>query len=276
MPAAPGIRVPASSANLGPGFDTLGIALDLLLRVTPGEPPAPDRHPAVVAFASAGGQGPLAVESAIPPGRGLGYSGAARIAGALAGALQAGASVDDARTIAFSIAAEREGHADNVAASLFGGFVATAAGHVVRVPLAQTPAVVVWIPETATSTSGSRAQLPDQIPFADAVFNVGRVALLVAALAAGDIAALRTATEDRLHQDRRLADKPQSRAAIHALLDAGAWCAWLSGSGPTVAAFVDPGDADRIATALPDDGSVRVLPIDTRGADIDPQYPDAR
>jgi homoserine kinase len=276
MQAAPGIRVPASSANLGSGFDTLGVALSLELRVAPGEPAAADGHPAVDAFIAAGGEGPLAVESEIPPGRGLGFSGAARLAGALAGSLQQGASVSEARATAFAIAHEREGHADNIAASLHGGVVATADGRAVPVPLGRELAVVAWVPRSSTSTSKSRAVLPAEVPFEDAVFNVGRVALLVAGLAAGDTSVLRTATEDRLHQGHRLADRPESRAVIDMFLDAGAWCAWLSGSGPSVVAFVDPREASRIAAALPDPENVRVLKVDGRGATIDEQYPSPR
>ena len=89
------------------------------------------------------------------------------------------------------------------------------------------------------------------MPFDDAVFNVGRTALLVAALAAGDVDAMRVATEDRLHQDRRLARARDTRIAIDAMLDAGAFAAWLSGSGPSAAAFVDRDDAESIAAALP-------------------------
>ena len=104
-----------------------------------------------------------------------------------------------------ALASELEGHADNVAASLFGGIVATADGRAVRVPLAFDPAIVVWIPSFTTSTDESRTKLGSDVRLDDAVFNIGRVALLVAALAAGDTDALRSATQDRLHQDRRLA-----------------------------------------------------------------------
>ena len=113
-----------------------------------------------------------------------------------------------------------------------------------RIPLGRELAVVVWIPDRETATASARRLLPEQVPFDDAVFNVGRTALLVAALAAGDVDALRVATEDRLHQDRRLARVPDTRAAIDATLDAGAFAAWLSGSGPSAAAFVDRRDAD--------------------------------
>jgi homoserine kinase len=265
------VRVPASSANLGSGFDALGMAVTLALRVTTAEPGAAPDHPAVVAYAAAGGRGPLMVESEIPPGRGLGFSGAARVAGAVAAAVQQGASEPDARAAAFRLATRLEGHADNVAASLYGGVVVTAGGQVVPIAMAREPAVVVWVPDTRTSTKGARATLPDDVPFEDATFNVGRVALLVAALVAGDVDSLRTATEDRLHQDRRLAAQPNSRAAITAALDAGAWCAWLSGSGPAVTALTDSNGAPRISDALPGSGDARILAVDHEGIVVDAQ-----
>jgi homoserine kinase len=106
--------------------------------------------------------------------------------------------------------------------------------------------------------------LPAAVPFADAVHAVGRSALLVAALAAGALDVLRAATEDRLHQDVRLARLPTSRAALEAFLAAGAWAAWLSGSGPTVAAIVPDG----VTAALPDDGVVLRLAVDRGGARV--------
>jgi homoserine kinase len=159
-----------------------------------------------------------------------------------------------------------EGHADNVAASLYGGIIATAAGRAVRVPLAFDPAIVVWIPSFTTSTDESRARLGPDVRLADAVFNIGRTALLVAALAAGDVDALRSATEDRLHQDRRLTAAEPSRLALAAATDAGAWCAWLSGSGPTVAAMCPFDDAAELAAKLPAGGHTKVLRIDHAGA----------
>jgi homoserine kinase len=168
-----------------------------------------------------------------------------------------------------ALATELEGHADNVAASLFGGIVATADGHAVRIPLAFDPAVVVWIPSFTTSTDESRAKLGNDVPMSDAVFNLGRTALLVAALAAGDIDALRSATQDRLHQSRRLAAAEPSKVALQAALDAGAWCSWLSGSGPTVAAMCPLDDADELAAKMPPDGHTKVLRIDHEGAVIE-------
>jgi homoserine kinase len=260
------VRVPASSANLGSGFDALAVALGIYLEVSDsGDQPESETHPAVRAFRGAGGDGPLFVRSAIAGGRGLGFSGAARVAGLLAARVQRGQSRSEGLLRA---ASELEGHADNVAASIRGGVVAVASGRVVRIPLGADLAVVVWIPTRETATASAGRLLPEQVPFADAAFNVSRAALLVAALAAGDTDALRIGTEDRLHQDRRLARAPESHHAIDAALDAGAFAAWLSGSGPSVAAFVDPGRTGVVAAALPAGGRALVLAVDDAGASV--------
>lgn len=274
------VRVPASSANLGPGFDALGMALSLYAEagVIDGEPPVDaqrvdDFHPATIAFRRAGGEGSLWVCSPIPVGRGLGFSGAVRVAGIVAAHAQQHGSDPQLLTAAMprllGLATDLEGHADNVAASLYGGIVATAAGRAVQIPLAFDPAVVVWIPSFTTSTDESRAKLGRQIPLADVVFNIGRTALLVAALAAGEVDALRSATEDRLHQDRRLDAAAPSKEALHSALVAGAWGAWLSGSGPTVAAMCALDEAEGVAAAMPKDGHTKVLRIDHAGAVIE-------
>jgi homoserine kinase len=131
--------------------------------------------------------------------------------------------------------------------------------------------VVVWIPDGATtSTDQSRVSLPTEVPLEDAVFNLGRVATLIAALAAGDPSALRLATQDRLHQPTRLAATPVCAAAIDAALGAGAWAAWLSGSGPTVAVLCDPAVAELVAAEMPAEGHTKVLAIDTDGAVVLP------
>ena len=131
---------------------------------------------------------------------------------------------------------------------MYGGIVAVAAGHVVRIPLGRVPAVVVWIPdrETADRERAPAAARP-RSRSTTRCSTSAHTALLVAALVAGDAGALRAATEDRLHQDRRLSRVPDSRAAMDAALSAGAWGAWLSGSGPSVAAFADAANADAVA-----------------------------
>ena len=277
MSEAIAVRVPASSANLGPGFDALGMALGLYLdlgvvagALPDGASPIDPRHPALSAFSKLGGAGELWVRSAIPMGRGLGFSGAARVAGlALAVVQREGAasfSADRARLL--GPATELEGHPDNVGASIMGGVTASAGSSVVRLPMALDPMIVVWVPDTQTSTEKSRTAIPGQIPLADVIYNIGHTALLMAALASGDVDVLRQATTDRLHQDRRLANVPGSKAALDAALGTTAWCAWLSGSGPTVAAMCARADAGGVAQALPKDGRVLQLEIDALGARV--------
>ncbi|MDP2292576.1 MAG: homoserine kinase [Actinomycetota bacterium] len=278
------VRVPASSANMGPGFDALGMALTLHAEIgagsvadagaADGSQQADEHHPAMVAFRRHGGEGPLWVRSPIPAGRGMGFSGAVRVGGLVAAhAQRVGADhqlLQAALPELLALASELEGHADNVAASLYGGVVATAGGFAVSVPLSFDPAMVMWVPSFVTSTDQSRTSLPAEVPLADVVFNVGRTALLVAALAAGDVPVLRAATEDRLHQDRRLLAAEPSRVALQAALAAGAWAAWLSGSGPTVAAMCAVDDAETLAASLPPDGHTKILRIDHAGAVIEP------
>lgn len=267
-------RVPASSANLGPGFDALGMALTLHLEAglagDGGDCPIADEgHPAVRAFRAGGGEGELWVRSPIPMGRGLGFSGAARVAGLVLALVERDGPEADVRAASpeiLALATELEGHADNVAASLFGGVVATAGGQAVQVPLGIDPVVVVWVPPATTSTRESRTLLPPVVPLDDAVFNLTRTALLVAALAAGEVGALRTATQDRLHQDVRFGASEGSRQALRDALDAGAWCGWLSGSGPSIATLCRPGQAEAVAAALPTDGRASTLRIDFDGA----------
>lgn len=270
------IRVPASSANLGPGFDVLGMALSLYATVGIGDPPigaveANSTHPATVAYQAAGGHGRVWVRSAIPMGRGLGFSGSVRVGGAAAAVVErigvAAWEAGEGRDEVLDVSARLEGHADNAAPSLFGGVTVAVDTLVRSVPLALDPAVVAWIPDqTTTSTDHSRATLATTLSMEDAVFNIGRVGLAVVAWATGDHEVLRVATEDRLHQDVRLAAVPATAAALTAAVDAGAWAAWLSGSGPTMAAVCPAERGAALAAALPGDGHTKVLSIDTAGA----------
>jgi homoserine kinase len=272
------VTVPASSANLGAGFDSLGMALTLHAEAGVGEPidgahVVDEHHPAYIAFRQHGGVGELWVKSPIPMGRGMGYSGAVRVCGLVAAHTQRlGADpemLEAALPELLLVAAELEGHADNVAASLYGGVVATAGGRAVRVPLSFDPAMVMWVPSSVTSTDESRGRMPAEVSMADAVFNIGRAALMVAALAAGDVAALREATRDRLHQEVRLRAAEPSRVAIDTALASGAWAAWLSGSGPTVAVMCAVDEADDLAASMPAGGHAKVLRIDHGGAVVD-------
>ena len=270
------VRVPASSANLGPGFDALGMALSLHLEMGIDDGSAlpefakviDDSHPSLAAFRHAGGTGDVWVRSVIPMGRGLGFSGAARVAGVVLGHAQRNGkeSLIADRKELLRLSTELEGHPDNVGASLVGGVTASAGGEVVKLPLGFDPAFIAWVPETQTSTEKSRTAIASSIPLTDVVFNIGHTALLMAAFAAGDIAVLREATKDRMHQDVRFAASPNSQETFKAALATDAWCAWLSGSGPTVGVLCAKADAARIADKLPKSGASHILDIDHDGA----------
>lgn len=269
------VRVPATSANLGPGFDAIGLALALhdvvearisgagvRVEVTgegAGELPGDGSHLVARAMAAAFdalGEKPAGVRvkcvNKIPQARGLGSSSAAIVAGLLAAralTVDGAARFDDAAVLA--LASEIEGHPDNVAPCLLGGLtiawrepvpgtrgggVAARAARLDPVPGLRP---VVYVPATRGLTAQARAALPTQVPHADAAFNAGRAALLVHALtAAPDL--LLAATEDRLHQDYRAPAMPKSAALVRTLRAAGV-PAVISGAGPTVLALIRPG-----------------------------------
>ena len=272
---APVVRAPASSANLGPGFDVLGMALDLHADVGLGPPPAGAHplgpaHPANAAFTALGGQGAIWLRTSIPMARGLGFSGAVRVAAAGLGAVCAGggAAVSAARDEIFRVSAELEGHADNAAASVHGGVVAVIDSTVrsLRVgPRMSGSAVVAWVPDTTTSTERSRRALPATVERAAAVHNLGRVVQLVLAIERDDPALLSGATDDRLHQAHRLPHVPGAAEALRQGVEHGAWCGWLSGSGPTVVLLCAPAVAADVAGALPPAGHAKQLRIDPQG-----------
>ncbi len=269
----PVVRVPASSANLGAGFDVLGMALDAYLDVgtgaAPGDAQAIDRHhPTAKAFAAMGGAGPVWVRSSIPMGRGLGFSGAARVGGAALAAVRDSAdpagSLLARRNEVTEAAAELEGHGDNVAASVFGGIVAWVDGRAIGLRIGSRIAaatVVAWIPNVTTSTDKSRMALPDAFGRADVVNNLGRIAQFVLAVEHDDPELLRGATDDRIHQAVRFAAVPAAAEALDAGVAAGAWCGWLSGSGPTIALLCDASTAAHVVAGLPPTGHTKLLRI---------------
>jgi homoserine kinase len=249
--------VPATSANLGPGFDALGLALglydELTLRTSPtpglrvhayGDVPTDERNLVIraarAAFGAVGTQ-PAGLEltysACIPHARGLGSSAAAICAGVTAGLALAG--VHD-RQQAFRVAFELETHPDNLAAAFYGGLtVAWVDSHgnpaCVRLTPASVLRPVIFIPQVRTSTARSRGALPATVSHADAARTAGRAALLVAALTTCPQELL-AATEDWLHQPFRLPGLPEGAGLVRRLRDAGI-PAVLSGSGPTVLAL---------------------------------------
>jgi homoserine kinase len=222
-------------------------------------------HLAAVAFRAAGGgaEVPLWWRSPIPPGRGQGFSGAARVAGAFLARRLAGDDPEAARRGAREVAAGLEGHPDNAAASTWGSFTVSAGSVDTRLEVPAELAVELWWPEDGVGTDASRRQLPARVELSDAAFSVARAATWVAALCRGNTSALRTACEDRLHQPSRLAGLPDPAAALGAFLsDPSVAAAWLSGSGPTVAALVASGG--EVTADLPAGRSRRVA-IDRAG-----------
>lgn len=253
----------------------MGLALDIPFELIvddadPGDGflRAEQGHPAALAYVSAGGTAEtLWWRSPIPPGRGLGFSGAAVVAGAFA----ASGDADEA----FRVGAAIETHPDNAAPSAYGGCCVVAGGRTVRVPMPISMELALWWPDATTSTRRARATLPSTVPFSDAVHNVGHVALLIAALATGDLEAVATAIDDRLHTDARLALSPASSDVLtwlngHPEVVAG----WLSGSGPTVAAFIRPaGEATSNLDSVVDGlarfgGTARMCRIADRGVHV--------
>jgi len=267
------IHVPATSANLGPGFDVLGMALGLTNTVrveasdqvevlVEGEgadelPAGADNlvYRALAAVAARVGQAPppvrLRCTNRIPLARGLGSSSAAIVAGLLAGnrLLRASLSTPDL----LALATELEGHPDNVVPALLGGVricVRSEQGLLqTRIPLARPLQAVLFIPDLRMPTAAARRVLPTMVPLADVVYNIGRVALLVAALVSGDYALLAEATRDRLHQPARGVLFPALSALLAAALEGGAQGAFLSGAGSTILALTEAESA-AVAAAL--------------------------
>lgn len=266
------VSAPGSSANLGPGFDVLGLAVACHVRAadtpfTDDDRPCGPDHIAQIAYEMAGGTEPLFFDFELPPSRGLGFSAAARAAGAVLAFLQRGVEVDEAQSLGYRIVTELEGHGDNAAPAVFGGIHVIAGEHQHRLATTLPGKLMLWVPElNTTPTDESRAAMAPNVLRSDAVFNLGRLGLLIAALYEQDTGLLGLATQDRLHQPERLAAAPETKQAVEAALDAGAHAAWLSGSGPTVAIVAEPGSEEEVVAALPSTGTVMTPELDEIGA----------
>lgn len=294
------VRVPATSANLGPGYDAVGLALSLSMRISLERAPAPmvevhgigadlipsgPEHPAYRAarfVAELVGEFDvhfhLVQENDIPPARGLGGSAAALVGGAVAANDLLGRSM--AAPDLLNLVCELDGHPDNAAPALLGGLVIgtlTPEGiSAVRLEPKDLKAVVA-VPDFAVSTTAARRALPESVPHKDASFNVGRAGLLLGALATGEYDLLRVAMQDRLHQPYRSHLIPGLEDVIEAALTNNAYGACLSGSGPTVLAFAPEEHAQKIATAMQVAFELRgvqakawALEVDLAGARVEP------
>jgi homoserine kinase len=293
------VRVPATSANLGPGFDTLGLALALYddLTVTvrdapgatvdvrgvgAGEVPTDETNLVVTAiahtFAAFDQPMPgldLVAENRIPHGRGLGSSGAAIVSGIMAAqGLLAGTVEIDADAL-LRLATEMEGHPDNVAPALFGGLTIawvdeTGPQHK-KLAVHRGVSPLVLVPVATMSTALARSLQPESVPHEDAIFNVSRSALLIAALIQSPELLL-AATEDRLHQDYRAAAMPETNELVHLLREAG-FAAVVSGAGPSLLVLgSDPGQrltaAELVAEHAATPWQALMLAVDVKGCTV--------
>ncbi len=264
------VRAPASTANLGPGFDCAAVALDLWndLEVTDGDDELDLDHLGVRAFARLA---PVdgrrfAFVDRIPRERGLGSSAAVIAMGLVAAAAVEGLSPSVEDLLAEGV--ELEGHADNLAAALAGGVCLTWDAKIARVA-DDAPAVpIALVPEATVSTAAARAALPEQVAHGDATFTSGRAAVLGAALATGSTELFAEALADRLHEPYRALGAPLL-AAVRDDLPAAALGATLSGSGPTVIVWARPESARACAHDLEarfPDVSVLTLSVSPEGA----------
>jgi homoserine kinase len=291
------VKVPATSANLGSGFDIFGLALQLYNTYTltltceagwsvslPSDIDLPrDENNLVLraareVFLRLGVLPPnlhLAQEVDIPLDRGLGSSASAIVGGLVAANMLTGSTLDSATLLA--IATEIEGHPDNVTPALMGGMTlcyATGTQHCyLALPIPQNVQIVVVIPDFEVSTSQARSVLPDQVSRSDVIFNGSRTALMVAALYQKRYDLLAEAMDDRLHQPYRAALVPGMTEAIAAGYAANALGVALSGSGPSLIALTQH-ETDAVAAALSDAFAcqgiaceTRILQPDTTGAD---------
>jgi homoserine kinase len=274
------VRVPASSANLGPGFDVLAAALDVHMELEVEEGAgfgvrtdlaiARDRRNlAVRGFAALRPADDVrfTISSEIPLSGGLGTSAAAYVAGLAAADALNGGGAD-----LLAEAARLEGHPDNVAAALLGGFVICTESRAERVDPPPGLSAVLVVPDRAVRTAKARAALPPEVPMADAVHNVGRASLLVLGLSRGDLELVARGLEDRLHQPRRASLYPRSMELVSRASEFGALGATISGAGPSVLVWVRSSDASAVAQRLEREavGWARVLALEfaARGVEV--------
>jgi homoserine kinase len=258
MGATVTVRVPASSANLGPGFDSFAAALGLYLELEVSEA---DRFELVSELDVRRDRTNLAVaaferlrpathhrfevRSEIPLSGGLGSSAAAIVAGLLAADRLSGGGAP-----LLALATEIEGHPDNVAAALLGGFVVCADGEPHRLEAPAGLGALLVVPHRAVRTQRARAALPASVPLGDAVYNTAHGALLMLGLATGDFELLARGLRDRLHQSYRAHLYPRSAELLRSAAEAGALGATISGAGPTVLVWVERAAAAKVAQLL--------------------------
>lgn len=305
------VRVPATSANLGPGFDSFGLAFNLYNEISISEgpntvtvhssdsgslPAGPENiawqaaHRLLAQLGHQDAEFSLEMWNQIPLSRGLGSSAAARVGAIVAANEWARAQgwTTASQVELLDLANELEGHPDNAAAALIGGFTvsavsspesnATRGAWAIQMPVARFPRFLVFSPDEELATKKARGVLPETVPHKDAVFNLSRASLLLAALATGQLEAIPEAMKDRLHQNQRAALLPGWNEVSSAATGAGAYGVTLSGAGSSLLIWLAPDDAALqecveaavrdAATAAGVKGVLRALEVDSQGAAI--------
>lgn len=274
------VRVPASSANLGPGFDVMAAALALHLELevvetgsfavhTELDVPSDRSNLVVRAFERLhpADEFQFRISSQIPLSGGLGSSAAAIVAG-----LVAADHLFELDADVHALAAEIEGHPDNVAAAVHGGFTICDGPDVYRIPAPVGLEALLVVPDEPVRTEQARAALPAQVPIADAVFNIARAATLTLGLVNEDWDAIAAGLRDRLHQHRRAHLYPRSAQLLTRAADLGALGATISGAGPTVLVWCHYEQTERVTERLAAEaeGWAAVLraPFESQGADV--------
>jgi homoserine kinase len=263
VPQSVTISVPATSANLGPGYDCLGLALSVYNQTTVtvlegDRPHIEPHHPMVEAISALFFQQPdveeapfpfsWSIKGDVPQSRGLGSSVTVRL-GILMGLNElCGSPLNKERL--FTICAEAEGHPDNVAPAVFGGFAVASREQHFRFPVDERLKAVILIPEYEVQTAHARTALPESVPHGDAARNTAHACTLVAAFATGEYERMGSELEDFLHQPYRRHLVPGLFEIVHAGVTAGAIGGYLSGSGSAVACLTTSGDPDAIASAM--------------------------
>jgi homoserine kinase len=274
------VRVPASSANLGPGFDVMAAALSLHVEVEVVEN---GRFAVETDLAIARNRRNLVVRgferlhppdgftfriaSSVPLSGGLGSSAAAFLAG-----LMAADHLFELDADVLALGTELEGHPDNVAAALYGGFVLCADGAVTRLEAPAGLEAVLVVPHEPVRTKQARAALPREVPMGDAVFNVAHASLLTLGLARGDWDLVARGLADRLHQPRRAHLYPRSAGLVERARELGALGATISGAGPTVLFWSHyeqtRGLAERLGAEVAGWADLMRVPFEPQGADV--------
>jgi homoserine kinase len=292
------ITIPASSANLGAGFDALGLALTLYNRVwmeesegclieskdgiaVPTDETNMIYHTAKLLYTRCGHPFHglhILQENNIPMTRGLGSSSACLVAGLLGANTLMGSPLSCSDIS--DLAAELEGHPDNTAPALLGGLVTSVMDggrvHTVSVPVSAEICFAVFIPNFELKTEVARAALPKQVSRADAVYNLSRAALMTASLCSGRMENLRVAVQDRLHQPYRFPMIPGAEQVFYVAYELGAYAVSISGAGPSILAIIDRKNADFLTKATEElsraglsGWQTKIFECDNKGAVVD-------